>query len=155
MRHAGGVTQAYYSGWPPFALRRRCTGRRAAGVRYEKAVQTHLRAQSHLYLDSPWLRFLDETGWHWCQPDGMHLDFAAGILTIVEVKYQHTPQAWEQMEELYSPVLRHLFPAFLWQIRYLEVVKWYDPAVVCRDAVRLVAAPFAQHYLRGVHIWKP
>lgn len=155
MRRAGAVTAASFAKWPPFAIRGKCSGSRAAGIRYEKRVQAHLLALSPLYLDSPWLRYCDETGWHWCQPDGIHLDFNAGVLTIVEVKYQHTPDAWRQMEELYAPVLRVLFPPSLWQFRFLEVVKWYDPAVRCPNPVRMAATPFKHQHLRSVHIWKP
>lgn len=153
-RIANGVEQAYFARWPGFASRKRATGRRAQGIRYEKLVQAHLTEAEPCYLDSPWLRFLDADGWHWCQPDGIHFDFSRGIITIVEVKYQHTPDAWVQLLELYGPVLQCIFPASLWTFRYLEWVRWHDPAVRVAANPRLIAHPFGQNYERGVHIWK-
>lgn len=153
-RSANGVVEAYFCRWPGFASSRRATGRRAAGLRYEKQVQEYLRSTEVCYLDSPWLRYFDADGWHWCQPDGVHFDFARGIITIVEVKYQHTPDAWVQLLELYGPVLRSIFPASLWAFRYLEWVRWHDPSVVVAARPRLIAEPFGQHYTNGVHIWK-
>lgn len=152
---AGRVEAAYFCEEPPFAQRRKSTGARAKGVRYEKKVQAYLQSLDPLYLPSPWLRFLDESGWRWCQPDGIRIDAATGELLVVEVKYQHTQQAWEQMEKLYAPVLRFLFPGNGWRLRFLEVVKWYDCDTPCTPTPRLIEHPFQQQYERGLHIWRP
>jgi hypothetical protein len=104
------------------------------------------------YQPSPWIQYRDGTGQYWCQPDGiLHLP---DCLVLVEFKYQHTSDAWQQLRLLYEPVVRRLFPAR--QIAVLEVVKWYDCAVVLPEPVRLISDP-QEHTGKefGVHIWKP
>lgn len=96
------------------------------------------------YIASPWLRFnLRETGsrHHWCQPDGLLLDPYAGLLTIVEIKYQHCADAWFQMNRLYGPVLRRMFPAPEWKFATCEVVKWFDCAVQTPEVPKLRDCP--------------
>jgi hypothetical protein len=104
------------------------------------------------YLPSPWIRFTDASGKHWCQPDGL-LDTPHNLV-IVEFKYQHTVDAWQQLRLLYEPVVQVLHPGR--PIAVLEVVKWYDCAVEFPEPVRLVA-DVAEHKGNGfgVHIWKP
>lgn len=104
------------------------------------------------YLPSPWVRFVDVSGAHWCQPDGI-LSLGHG-LTIVEFKYQHTIDAWSQLRLLYEPVINVLHPGQ--PVRVLEIVKWYDCAIAFPEPVKLVkdvAAHLTGDF--GVHIWKP
>lgn len=104
------------------------------------------------YRASPWIRFTDESGQHWCQPDGL-LDVGETLI-IVEFKYQHTLDAWHQLRLLYEPVVAHLHPEH--SLAVVEVVKWYDCAVVFPEPVKLVK-DVAAHLTKdfGVHIWKP
>jgi len=104
------------------------------------------------YLPSPWVRFTDQAGQHWCQPDGV-LEMDSGLI-IIEFKYQHTVDAWQQLRLLYEPVLAALHPGR--PLSVLEIVKWYDCAVAFPEPVRLVA-DVSVHTGRdfGVHIWKP
>ena len=152
---AGRVLAAGFS-YPPFLRRRRYTGRRAEGVRYEKKVQAYLLSTyAEKYVDSPWLRFYSGGKWRWCQPDGLLIDLPAGTITIVEVKYQHTPDAWWQVRQLYQPVLQVLFPERLWTFHACEVVKWYDPAVLFPERVVLAQDVGMYHPSFKVHIWHP
>lgn len=104
------------------------------------------------YLPSPWIRFTDATGAHWCQPDGILLFNTR--LVLVEFKYQHTVDAWQQLRLLYEPVVEALHPGK--EISVLEIVKWFDPLVAFPEPVRLVP-DVKEHKGRefGVHIWKP
>lgn len=143
---------------PAFAANRpRRKGRRALGIRYERRVHEHFDALlGPAYLPSPWFQFAsaDEARMQWCQPDALYFDLEAGRITIVEVKYQHTVDAWWQLHR-YLPVVREVFgPDF--QYALCEVVKWYDCAVVFPEPVRLLpelslARPDGFH----VHIYKP
>lgn len=141
---------------PPALRRHRYTGRRAEGVRYEAAVQAYLTDQyGPNYLAGPWIKFMDQGRLRWCQPDGLLFDCPRGSITIVEVKYQHTPDAWWQVRHLYGVVLASMFPADCWSFSACEVVKWYDPAISFPERVVLartvdMATPFFK-----VHIWKP
>ena len=152
-RPAGKVLAAEFA-HPPFLRRRRYTGRRAEGVRYERKVQAYLlESYQERYIDSPWLRFYAEGKWRWCQPDGILLDVRAGTITIIEVKYQHTSDAWWQTKQLYFPVLRALFPESIWDFHFCEVVKWYDPSTVFPERVVLAQEVTLRHTAFKVHIW--
>jgi hypothetical protein len=97
-------------------------------VAYEKKVHKHVsKLWGWKYLPSPWIRYKLVSGaLKWCQPDGLYIDPRAGLLVIVEVKHAHTSAAYQQLWELYAPVLRKIFPPDLWDYRFLEIVRWYD-----------------------------
>lgn len=155
---AGRVYTAAFAPSPPLFIasqRRRNTGRRAAGVRYEVKGQAWLAAKyPDNYIAAPWLNFHNGQP-RVCQPDGLLVDAKRGRITIVEFKLRHTSDAWFQVRELYEPVVRAIFPWRGWQFPALEIVCWFDPHV-----------PFPEHYhfthdpmwVRcaefGIHLWK-
>lgn len=154
-RPSGRVLSADFA-MPPALRKRRYTGRRLEGIRYEKKVHEYLAEfYGEMYIPSPWIKFFAEGAYRWCQPDGIHLDFIRGVITIVEVKYQHTTDAWWQLRCLYEPVLRVIFPASLWKFEVCEVVKWYDPAVVFPEKTVLAQEMAMPHSAFKVHIWRP
>lgn len=143
---------------PLFGQRnQRRKGRRAMGIKYERKVQGALAEQfGEEYIPSPWFQYLsgDAPRMQWCQPDGLHVDLPGGRITIVEVKYQHTVDAWYQLYR-YLAIVRHVFGE-IWDYSLCEVVKWYDCAVAFPEPVQLLprldaAKPGAFH----VHILKP
>lgn len=143
---------------PPALRRRRYTGRRLAGIKYEKKVHAYLAETfGEMYLASPWLRFQERgnSRWRWCQPDGLVFVPAEGRIILVECKYQHTSDAWWQVRHLYGPILQYLFPASLWRLEVCEVVKWYDPAVRIPERVVMANEVDMPHEAFKVHIWKP
>lgn len=159
-RPAGAVDWAHPDEHPPpFLLRpRRYRGRRALGIRYERKVHDYLNGAcggvERSYFPSEWFKFASGESVRWCQPDGLILHLREGIVTVVEVKYQHTPDAWFQLRELYEPVLRVAMPG--WRFALLEVVKWYDPSTFFPERVVLCADPLqAPLGAVGVHIWNP
>jgi hypothetical protein len=157
-RPAGRVLSASFA-TPPAIRKKRYTGRRLEGVRYEKKVQEYLEHfYGERYIPSPWLRFFpagDGARWRWCQPDGILLDIPRGRITIVEVKYQHTSDAWYQVRMLYEPVLRVMFPEKWWTFDYCEVVKWYDPDTIFPEKIVLAQEVSIRHPAFKVHIWRP
>jgi hypothetical protein len=131
-------------------------GRKAQGLKYEKKVLDYLEDESSFpLLRSPWLEFEEASGRRrWCQPDGLLLDIWGGRIIVVEVKYQHTSNAWWQLRQLYLPVLRRLFGEYV--LHPLEICKWYDPAQPFPEPVSLLPDPAKPNGLTfGVHIWKP
>lgn len=145
---------------PHFKPKRKATGRRLQGIKYEAAVQQHMqRIFPYGYMPSPWLRFETHEGMKFCQADGILVELSAGIITIIEVKYQHTTDAWWQLRRLYQPVLEHIFAGTDWQFRVVEIVKWYDPAVQWPEQIQRVEDLEQAFKLpadtTGVHIWKP
>lgn len=154
-RQPGPVYGAHFSA-PPSLRQRRYTGRRAEGVRYERAGQAFLQdLYGDFYLASPWLKFFTNGQWRWCQPDGLLFEPQLGRIHIVEFKYQHTTDAWWQTRHLYAPVLRELFPPAAWDLQVCEVVKWFDPAVVYPEKVVLANEVHLNSPAFKVHIWKP
>lgn len=101
-------------------------GVRAKGVRYENRV--HLKMEDlygERYLPSQWFKFGTEgNDIRWCQPDGLLFDVPNGVITVLEMKYNHTPNAWWQLRLLYGPLVQFVFPSF--RIRVVEVCQWYD-----------------------------
>lgn len=90
----------------------------------------------------------------WCQPDGLLIDPWEGKIILVEVKYQHTPDAWWQLRRLYGPVVEYLFPNY--SIQAVEICKWFDPATLFPEQVAMLPDPcLAAEDRIGVHIWKP
>ena len=140
--------------WSP----RRAKGRRAQGIRYEKKVHEVLsRRLGAKYVPNPWFVFgTSEPGPpRWCQPDGLVINIPRGMVTIIEVKYQHVGDAWHQLRELYCPVVARAFGPGC-KVGVVEVTKWYDPATRFPEPITLVrnvedidARKF------GVHILKP
>jgi hypothetical protein len=108
------------------------------------------------YVGSPWVRFtnVEDLNARWCQPDGIIIDLAAGELVIVEMKYQHTSDAWWQLEKLYKPVLKKMYPEDLWKIRCVEIVKWFDVATDFPIPIRMSDKPLGAGDF-SIHIWKP
>lgn len=136
--------------------KKRSTAAAKAGIAYERKVQTILLdAFSRAYLPNPWLRFFDASGMRWCQPDGLFIYPKAGRVVIVEIKHGHTSQAWWKLLHLYRPVVQALFGAH-WDVRMLEIVRWYDPAELFPGG-RLRSAPNAAPAAPeiGIHILNP
>lgn len=142
---------------PAFAKRPLPRGRRRAGILYERKAQEYLHDRFGLrYIPSPWLLFQGKVSdpLRWCQPDGLLINLPRGHITVLEIKYQHTPDAWWQLTHLYLPILQKLFP--LWTLSRCEVVKWYDPAQAFPQRVILThALEGLSPEEFGVHIWKP
>lgn len=142
---------------PQFAIRAGTRkGAKADGLRYERKVQALLSALSPHYLVGPWILYVVEGRPLWCQPDGLHFDFSAGIVTIVEVKLRHTPEAQRQLRGVYEPVIRRLFPRPSWGVRLVEVCKWFDPDTTFPEPFTLINNPLAHRSADiGVHVCRP
>lgn len=143
---------------PPFAANRpQRRGRRAQGIRYERKVHEHFQELlGPAYAASLWFQYClpGEGRARWCQPDALYVDVQRGRIVIVEVKYQHTVEAWWQLHR-YLAVVREVFGS-TFSYTLCEVVKWYDCAVRFPEAVTMLpnleaAKPGAFH----VHIWRP
>lgn len=85
-----------------------------------------------MYIPGPWLQFYDPAQ-RICQPDGLLFDVENGVIILIEIKLRHCTEAYWQLKKLYLPVLRDMFPYTLWDIRCIEIVRWYDPDVQWPD----------------------
>lgn len=146
---------------PPFVRPRRKTGRKRQGLEYEKKGHREFdQRYGGFYVPSPWFTYRrgDHIQPSWCQPDALLFDVRRNLLIVIEFKYQHTSDAYWQVMDLYIPVLESWLAEapVPWDIRPLEVVKWYDPQthfpvdpVLCPEPSRVPQGAF------GVHIWNP
>lgn len=144
---------------PPFLLaRRRSTGARAEGRRYERRIREAFCSElGSRYLPNPWLRYHTPEGPRYCQPDGLLFDLPNLTCVVTEMKLAHCDLSWWQLYHLYIPVLERAFPL----IRFIgvEVVKWYDaairtsgPVVLCKTIEAPLAFGEAQYPTHFVHI---
>jgi hypothetical protein len=90
------------------------------------------------YFPSPWFAFGDGRKVYYFQPDGLLLLSDPLRLVVVEVKYQHTPDAYWQLEHYYLPLLQIFFARSGRELATVEVCKWYDPALQFPRPVRMV-----------------
>lgn len=151
------IQSAHFCPPPSFATGTRARkGRKGEGLRYEAKVQQYLCELSDLYLPSPWIIYIVEGRPQWCQPDGLHLDYKRGVVSIIEVKLTHTADAAKQLRGVYEPVVRRIFPRPAWGVRLIEVTRWFDPDIKFPEATSMAADPFAHSGSNiGVHIWRP
>lgn len=140
---------------PAFVRQQKRTGRRRQGELYEQSVHREFAERYPGYIESPWFRYVDREGTKWCQCDGLLVNPWQGQISIVECKYQHTELAHYQLFKVYLPVVSFLF-AHQYRIALVEVVKWFDPAVLCPEKPVLCKDPATATSGRfNVHIWRP
>ena len=102
----------------PWGKAARAKGAKALGLRFQRTVEKALPAALH----GQWLRFKDNNGLGFAQPD---IIFAsASALHIVECKLTDTSEADSQIKELYLPLLAALWAGPIHQI---VVVKYLSP----------------------------
>lgn len=149
---------AFMARQPHFGARKnRPTQAQRAGIRYERRAQEYLlELYPHSYVPSPWLSFRlhKEPCLRFCQPDGIIIDVEKSTITIVEIKLRHMAEAYTQVNGIYLPVLRKIFPRFFF--KQVEMTRWYDPAAHFPVPVQLLSGiDLASHARFGVHIWNP
>lgn len=150
-------------GTPSFVHAHRARGRKGMGLRYERKVHDHfLQTLDPFYMPSVWFayrRLSSPRITNYAQPDALLFDFFTGVCTIIEVKYNHTAEAYFQLYDKYLPLLDkwlHAKEKDLWRFAVCEVVYWYDKfvdfpcKVALRDDIRKVRPGEF-----GVHIWRP
>lgn len=117
-----------------------------AGRRFERKAVAALAEQYDLrFIPHPWLRYQERAApwWRYAQPDGFILDLSLGHISIIEIKIRHTIQAWQQLRQLYEPLLRHLFREGDWTFSCCEVVRSYDGRVPFPEQFTLTSDPLS------------
>lgn len=125
---------------PPFILKPPRTPRERLGVRYEQKVHSRLQEVWGLdhYFPSQWFTFGDGDRVYYFQPDAILLLEDPRRIAILEVKYQHTVEAFWQLEHYYLPLLREFFRRAGRDFATVEICKWYDPCVAFPRPVKLL-----------------
>ena len=122
---------AQYSRSPWHGRKPRTRGKKAAGLRYERMVGEELARRKLDFAHGLWIEFRDVNGKGFAQPDFIVYD-STGAWTILEAKLSQTPAAFEQLFNLYIPLLSHLHPQ-------VELT----PVQVCRN-LRTRSAPIVE-----------
>jgi len=118
-----GVPPAFTTG------QRNQKGARRLGYLFEDKINKELsKLLGKQYAANPWLKFyVKDEGSRECQLDGMYIDVANKLVTVVECKYTFCPEAWYQINTLYRPVIEAWFPNF--KTRGVQVFKNFLPQV--------------------------
>jgi len=96
-----------------------------AGARYERQVLSIFSERyDGQFRRTPVIRFHDGMHHRSIIPDGIIFP-TPNFVVIVEIKYQHMPEAWWQLRRLYQPVLQTMYPRS--SICVLEVCRSFDP----------------------------
>lgn len=100
------------------------TSAQEAGRRYESQVQRYLEDLflAH-YIPEPIISFTDNGLYRTIRPDGVLIE--RDFVVIFEMKYQHCPEAWWQLEKLYKVALGDLYHR---PISLVEICRTFDPA---------------------------
>lgn len=130
VERGGGVATACFA--PELAQTPvRARGAKLLGIKYERCCQEELSDEfGSEYVASPFLRYttLGDTARHYgCIPDGLHIDWDNRQVTIIEMKLKYTTEADWQVQSLYKPIVRRLFPSF--HVRAVVLCKYTDPSV--------------------------
>lgn len=139
------LTSEILQGVPKFIKSgRRRRGAKGMGLRYEAKVQTHLLKMFDGYVPSPWFRYTTEdvpARINYAQPDGLIIDIEKGLITICEMKYKHTAEAYFQLVDKYLPIVRLFFNNLnnetLWTFATVEIVYWYDGTIAFPTSPRM------------------
>lgn len=75
-------------------------GAKAAGLRFEKALASHLKGCLH----GQWFEYEDFNGFGYCQSD-IIFSFLPSYLCIIEAKYTFVPGAHAKLANLYIPII--------------------------------------------------
>lgn len=129
------------------------TAARELGLRFERKVLDEIGADFPIFWRQPKVRFFDDSGMRLCIPDAVARE--GDDIIVIEVKIQHMPEAWWQLERLYRPVLEtHFKPR---RLRALEIVQSFDPAMpfpISVEVFETIASFKDSDVPFGVVVWK-
>lgn len=125
-RPVRGCEDAHFVKPPAFTLNKRPRGSKREGHRFERRVGEELdKLFDGKVVSNAWIAFDDVSfGERVCSPDHLIIDVVRGIVTVVECKLTHTKDAWKQINDVYMPVIKSMFPGFM--VRGIEVCKNFE-----------------------------
>lgn len=98
------------SPWLPSSPR----GAKAKGLSFERRVGKFLRRHFPQTLSGQWIEYLDAGEKRHAQVDHLVLSSLRGL--IIECKLTHSRSARRQLEKLYLPLLRSIYPGVLFSL---------------------------------------
>lgn len=134
------------------------------GLAYEKRVQAYVsnlcRGDAELdCLHNPWIMFRRKgeplTVVNFCQPDCLVVNRSERKVIVVEIKLSHTQASWQQLRQLYEPILRKLYRHNT-SFSFVEICKWLDPHKAYPETFYYEEFPLqALPDKIAIHIYKP
>jgi hypothetical protein len=106
-RRVAGLLFAARTEEGPFGPQRAKRGSKGRGLAYERAVGAALPRAATPWEFNPWFEFLDANGKGFAQPD--YILLGPREVFLLECKLTDTPEAYEQINFLYRPILEHVF----------------------------------------------
>lgn len=106
------------------------------GLRYERHATRMLEEAFEFIVPQLGFRYYEpNSAGFWCWTDACIFSSDMKVVTVCEIKWHHTADAWVQLRELYVPVVTAAFPGR--RVQALEVCKFYDPAVRLPGRIKL------------------
>lgn len=119
------ILKAFFIQPPGIANTSKMRGSRRAGISFERKVGERLNSLFHEGAwGDVWIGYESSKKTSYCSPDFIVIDVILGLITVVECKLTHTDDAYYQLNNLYIPVVKKLFPGF--EVRGVEVCKNFD-----------------------------
>lgn len=120
-RPCGRITRAAFTCQPSFVREGyHPRGAKGKGLRYQSQIVKMLNETFLEGIEGPWFLFNNTYNEErFTQPDWLTFDFRTGIIYLVEIKLSRVEQAWWQLNKLYQPVLKAIFPQ--WDIAMVEI----------------------------------
>jgi len=92
----------------PFSKDPKLKGKALEGIRYGNRVHAELEELRGYQFKEQWIRFQDESGWHYCRPDSIIDTWDRVIVVEAKLSLRQLPKALAQLR-LYRPLLGHIF----------------------------------------------
>ncbi len=95
----------------PFPTRRRVKGSAARGLAFQRKVHADLTEMFDTLelFDGPWIKYLDDSGSHWCQPDSLVIAEDRVLIVEAKLSLRRWKTALAQLQRLYRPAVEHIF----------------------------------------------
>lgn len=137
--------QADRPGW----IREATGAARRRGIQFERRQQRALEERFGVARVScnPWFEFEDDEGRFFCSPDVI-IWFDEPV--VVEVKTVHCERAWKQLNKLYIPVLKAVYPGR--GFRAVEICGEFRPEVYWPELTLIGDIERAPRGGTGVHV---
>lgn len=126
------------------------TSAKAKGLRFELKAKQLIQKSLPDAQFGIWWSYLETTKSRDCQTDAVLLypewSEKPKVVTVFEIKDQHSIDAWYQLRKLYQPVLSDYYRV---PINVVEVCRVFDPAVVFPEPV--VRIDNLGDWVSGIH----
>lgn len=131
---------------PRFIPKARPRGLKAVGIAYERKVGVLLRKIFRSVESGRWFEFVDCGQTRCCQVD--HFVNLPNQVLLIECKLSEKDHAWEQMRNLYAPILMSLYGKPVTRVQATKILRsGKRPILDLREALLWPGGEFLWHFL--------